>query len=614
MNGLLSRNTITIRTKGSDITSLARMLEADFSKESLRKILSMFITLFDSCNVVSSTAIVSQKVPEILSRAGSKKGEIAEILAALLSSRELLELILDDMGKGAVEVYRAVYKDIYLSVSKAEEICGHSIGAPKKNSGWYSYYSSTTGFELDRDFLMLKCETFDFWTSQSVYLVMPASIRRVLGPLLVPKALDVPVIKEYTPGEGEMLYSVQNLVEPLYPVLHSLYLSGILEMGKSKVTATTLKRISRQASFPEFFPDTQNKTRKNLAGTLMTSIFCLNATNSLSGRKAVADPAHVVAKNIIGFIRNSTAEVLGFYSGLILSKPYQNLFDLPAFSNLIKEYLDILSTYASQDWLMAPGVMAALRNNPDSIRLIIPVNIGQLSHYSIHNVFSGKYLSPFNVITQFTRPLLELLTATLASLGLAEIVYGSPSPDAPSPMNQLKAIRLTPLGRYALGLTDEFSSSLATNGPLFSFDSERLLMQTLGENNPYEVIISKYLTPVGDHRFRATAEKFIDDCLNRKDLERKITNFKILVGDDSLPPLWTAFFNDLLRKSESFRPVTDGYRIFTVNPDDTELVAAITDDPALRDITVCAEGFMLLVKNEHLVRFMDVMRRHGYII
>lgn len=612
MKEFTPRKTITIRSKGSDITSLAQALDNDFTKEEIKKILESFTKLFSTCHIVSSTMILSERVPELIAKSATKKSELTLMLAILLSSREIVEVKLAELPESVIEIYRSVYRDIYMTVRKAEEKFGRTITVKRKNSGWSYYYSSSSGLELVPIFSMLKCDSLGSWSGQNVYLVMPQSIRRVLGPLLVPASLDVPVLSEYIPAKGETLYSVQTEVEPLYPVLHTLYINGILEMGKTKVTATTLKRISRQASFREFFPDTKIKSLKNLAGTLITSLFCLNASNSLTGRKAMPEPVNRVARNIIGFMRNSTAGVINFFAGILLTKSYQTVFSLPSCSLLIKTCLDMLSTYAADNWLTARGLMAALRNSPDSQTLLIPFNVIQLSNYSISNQFSYKYLTPANVINEFTRPVVELLTASLAALGMAEIIYSEPDDD-PSPMWGLKAVRLTPLGRYALGLTDDYVSGLAENGPFFEFDSERLLVQTIGENNPYENILSKYLIPVGEHRFRVTDESFLGDCDSSQDLERKIANFRLLTGE-SLPPVWETFFSDIKRKCGAFTPVEDKYQIYTVNPDDSELVAAISDDPVLKGLTICAEGFMLLVRRTDLDKFRAAMRKYGYII
>lgn len=610
MTQSISRNTLTLRSSGLDIRTMAEMLEADFSKEQIKKILDSFDNLFSDYNVVTSTKILSTAIPEMTRKYTSvKKSELAQHLAILLSSQDCVTAYMNLMPLKALDIFRLVFRNIYVSIKACKDIFGRDIATKKK--GWgYSYYNAP--MEVDPLFSILKCETIGSWSTTVDYLIMPQSIRKAVGFYLRPEPLIVETFDEYTPGKNESLYDTQATIEPLYPLMHTLYINGILEMGKTKVTATTIKRISKQISFVEFFPDSDNKSEKILAATLATSLFCLCATNSLSGRKAIPNPPQEVARNIVKFIRNSTEKAIYFFAGIILNKVYQTMFSSAAMSMFMKSYLDTIKELAADKWLMMEGIENTMRNSDQFPEILMLVNPLQTGSYSVCNDYTGKYLAPFNIIQQLSVPMIHLITAALASLGILEVVYGDPSSGAASPFGSIKALKLTNLGKYAFEAAKEFTSSIAEAGPMFEFDSDRLLMRTLGENNPYEGIIKEYLSPVGDHRFTITPDTFLEGCSDVGDIERKTANFKNLVGD--LPPVWDAFLDNLKRKCRNISNAKESFYILTVNPDDDELISLISSDQELRKYTVCAEGYILLVRIGYMEDFIRRMKHFGYLV
>lgn len=607
---ILSKNTITLRSKGADITEMSEMLEADFSKDQLKKILESFQSLFDEYNVVTSTMILSEYIPQIIKKITStKKAELSHCAAVLLSSPECVRTYLGTFPTRAIDVFRLVDRNVFISFGTARDIYGAEVGQRKKGWGFYN----STSMDLTPPFTLLKTESFGSWGQSVDYLTMPKSIRPILSPYISPEPLPIITVDNYEPGTGEKIYSTLSEVEPLYPVMHTLYLNGNLEMGRTKVTATTIKRVSRQLTFSEFFPESPEKNLKNLAATLATSVFCLYSIQSVNGRKVIPNPPHVVARRIVSFIRNSSEHTLTFFAGLILSKVYPAMFVTPNFSTALKQYFTALSTYAAEKWLLFESIENHMRNSKDFPSLLFPVNPGQTSNFSVRNDYTGKFIAPFTIISQFTLPVFQLITGALASLGILEMVYTTPSREATSVLGGIKAVRLTPLGRYALGLTEDYDSAGDAKGPMFEFDTDRLIMMTLGDNNPYETILRDYLVPVGEHRFSASAEKFLEGCITPNDLDRKISNFRLLVGD-TITPVWTGFLDDLLHKCAHITSPSLQLVAYQIDSSDRELVGILTSDARLRELTVAAEGFMLLVKKENLAAFKERMRKYGYLV
>lgn len=607
----MTEKTIRLRSTGSDINSLSEALGNDFSKEELRNILSSFKSVFTSTQVETSTMILSEKYGELVEKkfTSTKKHEFSLYVAMLLMSDEAMNAYMRSMPSKAADLFRAVYRNIYVSLPAAKDIFGREAATRRKGSGYF--YNNI--IETDRWLSMMKYESMGTWGNSFECLTIPSSIRARLGACLTLPAPEITTLSQPVTGNSDILYSTCAEAEPLYPLMHNLYLSGILEMGKSRVTATTLKRISKQVSFKEFFPDESNKALKGLAGTLATSLFCLNASNSLGGRKAVPEPPHVVARQIVSFIRNSSAPILGFFAGLILNKVPQAAMATSNFSLLLKDYFTALKLYARDSWLTTDGLEEYIRNTSSSPRNLFIFNPYQVVNLPIGNEFSGRHLTPASIIPQLTMPLLRMLTGALAALGIVETVYRKDPVDGASPLDGIKSFRLTSMGEFAIGLTEEYTSSIISTGPLFEFDDQRLIMRALGDNNPYELIIQNYLEPIGSHRFTTSPEAFLKGCSEMGGLKKKISNFRQLVGD-SLPPLWNDFLDNLTSKSRSIKYSDEDYNIFRIDPSDTSLVSAISSDPELRSLTICAEGYLLLVRASDMYRFEARMRQFGYMV
>ena len=58
----------------------------------------------------------------------------------------------------------------------------------------------------------------------------------------------------------------------------------------------------------------------------------------------------------------------------------------------------------------------------------------------------------------------------------------------------------------------------------------------------------------------------------------------------------------------------DEYQQYRIDPKNTELIQLLTTDPKLRQMTIRAEGYLLLVENDNLKKFTDELKKHGYLL
>jgi hypothetical protein len=206
----------------------------------------------------------------------------------------------------------------------------------------------------------------------------------------------------------------------------------------------------------------------------------------------------------------------------------------------------------------------------------------------------------------------------LAALGLFDIAF-EPMPEDEigegkyfSPYDGITHVRMTNLGKYALGLERRYKPSFLVKKSVMSLSPESLNILTEEGDKTAEIVLSPFAQQVSLNRYRVDAMIFLGDCKSKKDLENKITLFKQSVSD-KIPPNWAAFFKDLRCKVDPLTDVMDFF-IFQLPKDNPALIKLIAKDEKLKKMCRKAEGFMILVEQKKLNAFKKRLKEFGYLI
>ena len=148
---------------------------------------------------------------------------------------------------------------------------------------------------------------------------------------------------------------------------------------------------------------------------------------------------------------------------------------------------------------------------------------------------------------------------------------------------------------------------------LFELYSERLLIRALGDINPYEGMVSEFGTDVGARRYLVTAAQMLHGCESAEDIERKIANFRRLIGSEP-PRVWEEFFETLLARAKCFTADYSRYNIYNVAEDAYDLHELLATDPTLSRMAIRAEGYRILVLAEMDTAFRERLRQTGYLL
>ena len=181
-----------------------------------------------------------------------------------------------------------------------------------------------------------------------------------------------------------------------------------------------------------------------------------------------------------------------------------------------------------------------------------------------------------------------------------------------SPWDGIIHAKITDIGLILLGKQDDevINATEAPNDP-FLLDQVRLIITVRGNAVHRQLAISQYAMRIGGQFFQMDPTVFTKGCHTVKDIQRKITQFRNLIGSE-LPDNWEQFFHDLINKSNALIPEPTSI-VFKLkdHPDLTRLFAI---DPELRLLTKRAEGFRIIINKTDLNRVKKRLGDLGFFI
>ena len=202
-------------------------------------------------------------------------------------------------------------------------------------------------------------------------------------------------------------------------------------------------------------------------------------------------------------------------------------------------------------------------------------------------------------------PLLHGTAFLLAALGLAEIAYSLPPEHAMwkrpneqflTPFDGLYAIRLTGLGAYALGLSDEVElKTVARQRAEILLNPQRLTAICRHVDPVTEMSLLEFLEKISDGCYRMTRQSLLRGCRNSNDAKDRIEQFKQQVTDQ-VPELWKNFFEETARTATALQEKPQ-YKVYEL-ADNPELRRLFMSDTILREKALKVEGMRVAVEKK----------------
>ncbi len=200
----------------------------------------------------------------------------------------------------------------------------------------------------------------------------------------------------------------------------------------------------------------------------------------------------------------------------------------------------------------------------------------------------------------------------LCALGLVEIAMDTDCEEiADDPMEGMRYAKLTPLGRYALGIDSDYTPKLSEGNMEVEFDAQNDII-TISETSPFQMFLDKVAKRISTTRFRISVETLMKGCRQATDLEQRISNLKTIIDPEKEPAL-KKIINEA--KRHTFCASRDGgYSLLRLRPDLPGLKELILTNKELREMTILAGATLALVKTHKLERFNAIFASYGYLM
>lgn len=579
---------------------------------------------------------VITRAPELealIKRSSATKAEVERALAFMLAAPENLNLYIKTLSEEMCALWRLILIRLYVSLDEAKKTLNTTdCLSAKEERSFYSHYGRESGwnrsemewFTLVRH-LSDKKSKWGSFREDAYFITISPVLHKIFFPIFFPDAAADHSQTELPDGQFRIVGGEADALR-CYPIVSAMLSGGELALSSGRFLVSGQKVATKRMNMPDFgIGETEG-----LRPALYVQMLTLNHVSKYYYRKSMR-AAHY---------EDVLREIMGNFSGYSFST-YLPLFIFAHIKGLRKSF-----TEGNLCCDLAAFDLEQLKAHPDQW-----IHIGDLFMHSLTSVGTSQNVAfptlvfsatrddyRDDIINQFTsQPLcVEHFTRhfgttchkgilyLLAALGVVELAIRKLE-DGETPISPYHAVayaRLTPLGRYALGITNEYENQQKEQ-QYFQLDPDRLIVrdltaaqpngQTVKTVNPYLDILRSIAHNIGSGRYEVTAQTFLASCSNRDDVKQHIKTFQQFICPKP-PALWQQFLDSLLAHCTPLQLNQTDYRIFNVPPENTALIRLLRDDEQLRKLYILAEGYRILVPITNYTKFRNRLKALGYLL
>lgn len=199
----------------------------------------------------------------------------------------------------------------------------------------------------------------------------------------------------------------------------------------------------------------------------------------------------------------------------------------------------------------------------------------------------------------------------LCAMGMVEIAYAA-TPEPDGPLQGMRYVRLTPLGRYAMGYDSEYKVTGTADTLSLEYDDSNCIVTVLSDNCPYSYFLRQISLPIGSSRFKITAESIMKGCAGPKAYAERKDNLRRIVDVDKAVNLQRVL-EEAQKRTECVEKVKGDYTIMRINRQLPQFASMLAANKEIRENCILAEKSMIVVKNTFIPRFKVICSKYGYI-
>lgn len=448
--------------------------------------------------------------------------------------------------------------------------------------------------------------TLDFAENIGQYhLTLPASMRTLCIPFFYGR--DKYKIKPVAalPADEELLvYENKQEILANLPLLMGAEQHGHIPLSlKGTVNLTTVQTARRKVEMSEFFESVIPEVA-NLRGALVLPLF-------LRYKFTGSDPDRP-EKYVKRIFNNLLPMDFGWLLPVLLHhlKGLRQIERTPVmgcrqFLTVLRYLLDV----PRGKWLDVDNLLVHFNYTGEDM---MPFSQSYLDHKYLY--FRGEVLLIDEYYTRVTVPFVKSVFFLLAAFGLADIAYGPYSVSHDCYYESLRYVRLTDLGEYILGKRKSFRPrNNRHTRRAFEACEDKLLIRSPEPDNQYEKLLLDIATPLGSSEFEVTPSSFLQTCKTPEDVQNKIDFFHQFICDEP-SDVWLQFFETIAHRIKPLEEVKDNFRLFRINPENTELIKLIARDPHINKYVLKVEDYHLLIRSQDFAKVANRLKTYGYLL
>ena len=606
--------------------AMASRLESTCTKQQLSLYAETFIPWLGKYGEVmkarpGETPQRAEEAIEML-KSNTAKSNISRGVALILTSQQNLQKYVDSLSNGMRELWRLVLRNNYVSHERAKK-CLNVKGSLFNEQHGYYYYSSSgvtwnkreLGWFQTSSHLSRELSPYSYVHKSEKYITVSATIRNIFFDLFFPEVNDDMALAELPDDVEWRTIEFEVDSHKHFKLLSSLIQQGELPEKKKGLGAADMKRVAKKLCLEEFYPNSADDYKLNLRAYAYMQMLAINEQKNGNYKKKIITYEDTLRSLFSSFEKFNSYLPYIFYPHIKGLR--QNSMQWGRQLRLCQMLLNMLN-HEPHHWIgiddLALRIVELESDGSTSYSTILVFNPNEeKATTDITNEYTQQFIAVEDYAHEFGYVGLQACAMMLCSLGMAEVALNEKQTGHTSPFDQVEYVRLTPLGRYALGVTATYDAPEQEHVAYFELDPDRLIIRSLVAPNPYAQLLMDTSVRISSNRFETSALSFLANCSSRSDVESKIQIFQQFIAD-KLPPLWQQFFQSLLQHCHPFNEDKTSYKRYTISPDNHDLIELITTDPVLRQIVIRAEGYRLLVKTEDLRKFETQLKKHGYLL
>lgn len=558
-----------------------------------------------------------------MQKSSTMKNGIARGVALILASPHNMKLYVDSLSDGLKLLWRKVLLKNFISQKSAKQYLKTTSNIFNEKRTYYYYDNGGITWNM-REMGWFQTEShlsenqgkYSYYRESERYITVSASIRGLFFPYFFPELDDTDFFLEELPADIQWR-TIELEKDSLanFKLLNSLIQQGELPLKKKGIGITDMKRVLKKMALEEIFKNDNNEYHQNLRAYNYLQVLAINEHKKNNHKKKLISYQETLKELFNNFERLDSflhvilyPHIKGLRQNWIQWGRQQRLCML-MFKCLKEE---------PQQWVGISNIIMRITElESDGSNSHLTTLVFHPAEESNASEFTNEYTGQFITVEQYVRNFgytgLQACALMLCSLGMAEVALNESVCRHLSPFDQVDYLRLTPLGRYALGIDSVYEAPKMEQVAYFELDPQRLIIRSLVEPNPYAQLLLDTSARISNNRFETSAMSFLNNCSSREDVEGKIGIFRQFIAD-KLPPLWEQFFQQLLQHCHPLMEDMCIYKHYTIKPDNSELIQLVTTDPVLRPLVILAEGYRLMVKIEDVRKFETQLKKHGYLL